>query len=592
MKASQLAGRAAIFIALAVVGGCSETGKISPVERAVPDAVTVVGKATTFEVAPGEPIDEQIGDVRIVGNGEAVRSGGVITVQPVDIDEPPTNIGGLDLTASKGGVLVDLGKVKLGGPLDLQFDNRELDAGEAAIGLHLADDGTWTLIPDTTHAGSTTTVSTNNFSIISDAVSGALRPLGNLLARAFTGRSSPPDCGAAPKWASAKPPSTGSDHTCVRTVADPGAELEIKSNRGIYHWIKIPKTPPRKYLWVEDEPDAVRRAISRAVFGGDETAVLVGPGSRMTAGYAQPATTVTVQFGVYDDYWSLAATLVNELVSLAYEDRSSAVVLLIVARCAGVVDAVPPIAKPHLSADIVECLVDIVASLKDPKKAVNLAVEVLGKDASAKELAPLSEILQRVGSKAKALAKVLTLGTWIAKEVTALLDVATQNWGPDKSSAAVLKLTARSKPVEEALDWDGAKFDAGEIVKVESDAASTILVFDRWSYDYGEYGTPTSGSGLTEEPIVAFNTDSPWTNDSATTRRLRLAPSAKFLVMNAEPLATICDGDEIPPPPTWEKRPQSTIESFLGSEEASSAQTTLTYGADGLVTQVRVSFSC
>ena len=140
------------------------------------------------------------------------------------------------------------------------------------------------------------------------------------------------------------------------------------------------------------------------------------------------------------------------------------------------------------------------------------------------------------------------------------------------------------------LDWDGAKFDAGEIVAAQSDDAGLILVVDRWGY-YDESGTVVSGPQLTEEPVVAFNTDSPWTNESTKTRRFRVAASANYLVMDRNPLATSCDGEE-PPQPTWTARPLDSIRDLPGSDDALGAQTSFTYDANGLIDRIRISYAC
>lgn len=424
-----------------LLAACSSGGEI---ERSATDAVRIA-------VTPDAAIDQQVGDVRITAAAGAVAQGGTITAEAADIVDPPTEVDGVDVEIAPSGVRIDLGEVKLGTPLSLQFPaDVELDAGEVAVGIHQAEDGSWQLVPDAVIGDSTVTVTTADFSIVSWATTKILKPVANLFARAIGGRSDPSDCGQAPSWATVAPPKSGADHACVRAKGQPDqAELEIKSNRGTFHWIRLPEQPSRQYLWVEDQPDLIRTAISNLAFGGSETAILLAPGKRMTVGYTRPGADTSAAFVSYDDVWSLAASFVYQLVDAAFGLVAPDVTHLLVAKCAGVLDipAVVPsgagavIQKPTLSEGLATCLVDLVGSLGDPKKAVNLAVEVLGVDAPAATLGPLSEKLQSIGARASAVGKVLNKGRWVVLGLTSLLDLARQQFD-DGVGDMTLQLTA------------------------------------------------------------------------------------------------------------------------------------------------------
>lgn len=449
-----------VGISLALLCSCTDdggkVGKAAQTGAELPVDVRADGEAVVFSVKPGDLIDEQVGPVRLIAPGTAVKTAGTVTARPVRVASVPSAIDGIDVSPATTGVLVELGDAELSAPISVRFEDVTIEKGSSPIGVHLDAEGDWTLVPDTIRAGSAVVVSTTSFSVISWAQTKVLRPLGDLLARAFAGRTAPAGCSNPPLWASSNPPPSGSDHTCVRTSTTAEvAELEIKSNRGTFHWVQIPSTLPREYVWVEDQSDLQRQFISQLVFGGSESAILLAPGKRMTIGYRQPDEPQQLTYLVYNDVWSVLISVAVEALNFLFDGAAGRFGTLAALNCAGVYQlkgSTPgsldqPISKPQMRPEFVQCVLDLASELaKNPKKAVNLAADLLGPNSNPDQLTELSEELYVLGKKAKKAANILRLGGWVAKEVTLITDALVQAWGADNASNVVLTMTAKAKP--------------------------------------------------------------------------------------------------------------------------------------------------
>lgn len=143
-------------------------------------------------------------------------------------------------------------------------------------------------------------------------------------------------------------------------------------------------------------------------------------------------------------------------------------------------------------------------------------------------------------------------------------------------------------PVD-VLDWDGVKYDYGQIVGASTTGAhGPMIEFDRWQVYLGG-GEPVDATSMTSEPIVAGNHDMPGVNTNPRIRRYRVAPDVQLLLLaNVE---QICDDMSGTVPPEWTPFMMADLDSRAvpGIEQP---QTALTFDATGQVTRIRVSSSC
>lgn len=141
----------------------------------------------------------------------------------------------------------------------------------------------------------------------------------------------------------------------------------------------------------------------------------------------------------------------------------------------------------------------------------------------------------------------------------------------------------------DVLDWDGVKYDYGQIVSASTTGAhGPMIEFDRWQV-YLDGSGPIDAKSMTSEPIVAGNHDMPGVNTNPTIRRYRVAPDARLLLLaNVE---EICDDMSGTVPPEWTPFTMADLDSRAvpGIEQP---QTALTFDSTGQVTRIRVSSSC
>ena len=134
-------------------------------------------------------------------------------------------------------------------------------------------------------------------------------------------------------------------------------------------------------------------------------------------------------------------------------------------------------------------------------------------------------------------------------------------------------------------DFAGERFDFGEIKGVKRLGDRVEISFNRQQL-YADDGSLQSGTLFTSEPIVYGNTDVPYVDDSPKLRRFVLAPDARVLVIGTP---VPCASDEVVAQPTW--NPMSLDELVAGGW-TQDLEDSLTFGADGHVTQVRLSTAC
>ena len=140
-------------------------------------------------------------------------------------------------------------------------------------------------------------------------------------------------------------------------------------------------------------------------------------------------------------------------------------------------------------------------------------------------------------------------------------------------------------------DYDGATFDFGGITAVDSTGGVISIEFDRYQLyadDLDANGDLVlkSGKDFTAEPIVYGNTDVPYKNDSPKLRRFVLSADVTLLQIG-QPVP--CASDEVMTEPVWNT---ITTEQLLGGAWKVGGMVSLSFGTNGLVSQVRLSSAC
>lgn len=418
------------------------------------DDANEASEVVTAEISPGEAFTVTIeGYGTIEGSASTVSTGGEISVAPVSALDPPDAIDDTEVVSSGPGLRVDLGSAVLREPVTVSLPAPTSAAGEVTGVAHVSDSGTWTWL-EAQDAGDEIEVTTDEFSIIA-SVTARLPGIDSIL-DSFTGRTDPPDCGPAPGWASAIPAPSGSVHACVRDTGGGTVELEIKSNRGWFQWVKLPANLPRTFVWVEDGPDWLRDLVGNVSKTDPTTTVLLPPGKRMTVGYAQPATASTLAFDTYADEWSLWASLATETIGYVGVD-DGALALFLMLWCFDSLDidlnaGQPAVSWPQLSSSTVSCLIDKVTDFADDRLAAVAEAEGwLAGQGTPTDVTQLADGLQKAGR----LAQILELGGVAARSITYAIDAAIGTFGLDNATDVTLQLDRTALPPPSTVD-DGS----------------------------------------------------------------------------------------------------------------------------------------
>ncbi len=349
---------------------------------------------TRIRVTPRDALHVSVGSTTIVASaGTFSRSGTLVVSRQLAQLKPFYAV-----RAAGPGVDIRVLGTKLLKPVTLTYRVGRQPQGFQPRVAHRTDGGKWELKRASLTPSGRLVVETRSFSInlpswfnpgawLNQLKSWA-QSAGNVAASLFFGRTPPlSNCGAAaPSWFSAEKLSD-MVHTCTIDNAGRG-EVQLKSNRGITLEVTVPGSPA--YIWVEGQPDWLRRAMGRAGIDPNRT-VLLRPGARMTVGYARPASTSSGEFRVAaDSGLALADTTLRVLLRDVLPGnllRNEEELLLLVAwaDCGeqfvnerNIVAAVGKFAGCMLG--------EIATTFKDPAKALPL-VQRLGGDAkSASEL--------------------------------------------------------------------------------------------------------------------------------------------------------------------------------------------------------------
>lgn len=153
-----------------------------------------------------------------------------------------------------------------------------------------------------------------------------------------------------------------------------------------------------------------------------------------------------------------------------------------------------------------------------------------------------------------------------------------KNYTPPPSS-----LETGTKEDRETYDFDGVRYDVGEIIDIRDDDRGMVLTFDRWSiYLHGEW---QDANALQQEPEESLTTDWPFQNQATKVRKFAIAEDADFSVLD-DRLASCSD-----PGPHPQYRNVSAGE-FQQSALEWDGWASLKYSLDGLVIGVRLQAGC
>jgi len=142
-----------------------------------------------------------------------------------------------------------------------------------------------------------------------------------------------------------------------------------------------------------------------------------------------------------------------------------------------------------------------------------------------------------------------------------------------------------TEPSSDVGDFEGQRYDFGEIIEVRRDGRLVVVIFNRQQV-YTEDGSLHSGADLTSEPVFYGNTDMPYVDESKATRRFVLAEEAKVLRI-ADPVP--CASDENPAEPIWD---ELSVDDLVAGAWRDRLMDSLSFNADGKVGQIRLSTGC
>ena len=369
--------------------------------------------SATAEVSPSRPLRVTVpGVATVTAPAGSFRGRGTITVAPVRAVRASLPYG-TSLSAAGTGIDVTFSGVTVSRPLTITFDVADRPAAaDVPVVAHRLPDGGWSLALATVSAGRMT-VRAQTLSLHLPAwldARGWMQWLGNRLASVIAGRTPPINCPGGPPWASVSE-LTDETHACVVRNADQAshamrAEVQIKSNRGVALAVDIP--PGADYTSVQDQPWAVRSWIWRHVIHHDPNIMVLLPaGATLTAGYRQPAANEDLAFQVNVGYWSLAYSLIGDIVdglSGQAADTTDMATLYLMSKCSGAVDYGTLSVRNPLSTAIfgsaMTCIVkEALSSLSDPRTAREAARSLLGAGASHADQAAATRELASVGAK-------------------------------------------------------------------------------------------------------------------------------------------------------------------------------------------------
>lgn len=99
------------------------------------------------------------------------------------------------------------------------------------------------------------------------------------------------------------------------------------------------------------------------------------------------------------------------------------------------------------------------------------------------------------------------------------------------------------------MDWDGGRWDVGNVVSIKRDADRLVVVLDRYQMYQSESGSDEyalrAGKRLIRDPFVFGNSDTPFVNESPKLRSYVLAGDAQVQwISNVDEVCASLQGNE------------------------------------------------
>lgn len=102
---------------------------------------------------------------------------------------------------------------------------------------------------------------------------------------------------------------------------------------------------------------------------------------------------------------------------------------------------------------------------------------------------------------------------------------------PSEPSAAATAAEAPPDPAVGPLDWDGGRWEVGNVISINRDGDRLVVSLDRYQMYQAQPGSDEyrlrAGKRLLREPFVVGNSDTPFVNDSSRLRSYVLSADAK-----------------------------------------------------------------
>jgi hypothetical protein len=283
-------------------------------------AVAATSNALSVPVTPTSAIALDVPGVGSLSAAKgAFSANGTMTVTPTAA-QPPAADG---IVVADFGVDVTFSDTALVQPMSLHLVGSAKPGPNAIPVLaHRADDGKWDYRPATFGADGKITVDTQAFSLnIAGWISDGLNWVGNKLASAVGGRTSPLSCSGAPSWLHLAEGHSDLVHVCAKDAGldsngNDRAEIQIKSNRGVSIEVSVPGDP--QYVWVENQSDRERKPLMKYWGKDPNRTVILQPGMTMTVGYTQSINNQDIAFWVDGNTWlAFGDTVARQLLGLA-----------------------------------------------------------------------------------------------------------------------------------------------------------------------------------------------------------------------------------------------------------------------------------
>lgn len=141
-------------------------------------------------------------------------------------------------------------------------------------------------------------------------------------------------------------------------------------------------------------------------------------------------------------------------------------------------------------------------------------------------------------------------GQPIQRDTTAVWPAEPTQAPPSIPSSAVPAIAEEPPdPPVGPLDWDGGRWDVGNVMSINRDGDRLVVILDRYQMYQSQPGSDEyslrAGKRLLREPFVVGNSDTPFVNDSSRLRSYVLAADANVeWISNVDQICASVRGDK------------------------------------------------